>query len=89
MERREKLEMKKERFQYDFKDLYITAYLLCKGGKLVQVKSNGNVKIFTLEFPHEIEGLLKEYYNEEALVNPKQFKNKIQDLKSIINQDRI
>ena len=82
----------KETFEYVFKDLYITAFLLCKGGEMKKVecdKKNKNVKLFTLVFKQEIEKILKDYYNEKALVNPKQYKNKIQDLKSMINRDRI
>jgi len=81
-----------EKFEYVFKDLYITAFLLCKGGIMRQVrpdKQNKNIKIFTLIFDREIEKDLQDYYNELATVNPKQYKSKIQDLKSLIHRDNI
>ena len=81
-----------EKFEYVFRDLYITAFLLCKGGKMIQTKAdkkNSKVKVFTLSFDYEIENLLQDYYNELATVNPKQYKNKIQDLKGIINRDTL
>ena len=91
MAERTDLGTKKEVFEYDFTDLYITAFLLCKGGEIKKIssdKNNNKQKTFTLIFKYEIEDILLDYHNEKARVNPKQYKNKIQDLKGIINRAR-
>ena len=72
---------------YQMTDFYITAYLLCSGCQLLGIKRQQAKKqkcVFVLRSEEDIETLIKDYYNDNAQVNPKAFKTKIQDLKAMI-----
>ena len=84
-------EQKVEQIEYELKDFYITAFLLASGAQLVKITRDtaSNKLIFKIGASFDCDTLIKEYYNDKALVNPKAMKMKIQDLKSIIHQDSL
>ena len=65
-------------------DFYLTAYLCLRGLKIIQMKDFGRRKLFVFDDDEDFQRLKREYYYNEAKVDPLIFKKQIRKLKSLI-----
>ena len=65
-------------------DFYLTAYLSLKGLEIIDLEDWDNRKLFVFEDNEEYQKAKRDYYYNEALVSPLQFKQKIRELKALI-----
>lgn len=68
---------------YASTDLYLCCFLKAKGMKLTNVERDGRRNTFIFEDRTDREELIKKFYND-GIVKVNDFKNAIQDLKSVI-----
>lgn len=79
------------KFQYEFSDFYLTAFLICEYAKLEKIKIVDVEKqrcIFVLQAKQELEKVIKDYFNDKLFVNPQKFKDKIISLKSLLHETK-
>jgi len=64
-------------------DLYLSAYLMAKGYKLIEVDSKKKCS-FSFEISNQIEKDIQDYFNELGSVEPLRFVNAIRNIKTLI-----
>ncbi|MBP7088994.1 MAG: hypothetical protein KBB01_06850 [Candidatus Omnitrophica bacterium] len=72
-----------EKTTYSTSDLYFAAYLKAKGLRLVDKQKSGNKFVFIFDDRADRKKLIEEFFND-GLVSITDFKNAIQDLKTMV-----
>ncbi|MBL7057810.1 hypothetical protein ISS03_00590 [Patescibacteria group bacterium] len=70
---------------YETKDRFLSALLLSLGLRLDQSYQEGGVTYFVFENKEECEDVIKKYYNNELMINPKTFVDAMQNIKHMIH----
>lgn len=65
-------------------DFFLSAFLIHQGFTLIEMRSNGDRKIFVFEDSPQYQGAKNQYYLNDALVDPRMFKQSIRKLKGEI-----
>ena len=68
---------------YKTSDLYLSAFLMAKGLKLVDKSRNGHKFIFVFDDREDRKELIQEFFNG-GLVNVTAFRGALQDLKTMV-----
>jgi len=68
---------------YMTSDLYLSAFLKAKGFKLINTKRDGKKVIFIFEDKKDRNELIRKFF-DNGLVNVRDFRSAIQDLKTIV-----
>ena len=68
---------------YQTSDLYLSAFLMAKGLKLVDKSRNGHKFIFFFDDREDRKELIQEFFNG-GLVNVTAFRGALQDLKTMV-----
>ena len=79
------------KFQYEFSDFYLTAFLICEHAKLEKIKVVDVEKqrcLFVLQAKQELEKIVKDYFNDRLFINPQKYKDKIISLKSLLHETK-
>lgn len=70
--------------RYETSDLWLSAYLLCKGCKLEGLTGPKNKRVFILVGDVEFTSLVSDYYARRALVDPRELRSRLSDLRDLI-----
>jgi len=76
-------------FEYEFRDFYLTAFLLCECAQLEKVRVVDKKKskcVFVIKSQKEVESVIRDFFNDKALINPQKYKEKIISLKSCLHE---
>ena len=69
---------------HEISDFYLTAYLTCKGYKILDTRKNGKRTCFIMENTNGLEDEIRAFFNREVEISPIDYKNAISDLKSLL-----
>ncbi len=69
---------------YGTVDLYLASFLKATGYKLVDIDKSGRRITFLFPDTKEVQKLVREFYNNEAVVKVNDFTHALKDLKAIV-----
>lgn len=74
--------------KYETKNLNLAAYLYAKGVTLADSRRIDGVVYFNFSPKEEAEGLIEDYFADNAVVNPRELFSRLNDLRDLIfNKD--
>lgn len=69
---------------YGTVDLYLASFLRAAGNKLLDIEKSGRRITFLFPDTKDVQRLVREFYNNDAVVRVNDFTHALKDLKSIV-----